>query len=73
MIRSRCINSRTPTRLDRPRDEVEEDGEEEEDGFAVMEQPLEVPLGLVASLVTASSIGNVSHYRERNVATQTPR
>lgn len=73
MIRSRCINSRKPTRLDRPRDEVEEGGEEEEDGFAVMEQPLEVPLVLVASLVTASSIGIVSHNRERNVATQTPR
>lgn len=51
MIRSRCINTLTPTRPDRPLDEVEEDGEEE-DGLAIL-------LDRVVPLVTASSIVNV--------------
>lgn len=64
MIRSRCINTLTPTRPDRPHDEAEEGGEEEEDGLAILEQSLETPVVRGAPLVTATSMVNVSNQEE---------
>lgn len=61
VISPRCINIRTPTCLDRLHDEAEEDGEEEEDGLVILEQPLKAPVVWVVPLVKASSIVNVSN------------
>jgi len=57
VVKSRCINTRTPTCLDRPIDGVEE----EEDSLAILDQPLEAPVVWVVPLVTASSIFNFSN------------
>lgn len=61
VIRSRCISTRIPTRPDRPHDEAEDDGEEEEDGLVILEHALEALVVWPAPSVTASSIGNVSN------------
>lgn len=60
VITSRCINTLTPTRPDRPRDEAEEEGGEEKDGLVMLQWGLEAPAVCKVPLVTSSSILSVS-------------
>lgn len=60
VIRSRCIKTRTPTCLDKPQDEAEE-----EDGFPILQRALEAPVVWLVPLLNASSILDVSKEQER--------